>query len=82
MNPARAFGPDLVRGDFAHFWVYLVGPLAGGLLAVGAAWLLRGRGGDAGGLAAARGTLDTRVQEALGLHQTASHLGPRAHLDE
>jgi aquaporin Z len=82
MNPARAFGPDLVRGDFAHFWIYLVGPLAGALLAVAAAWMLRGRGGDAGGLAAARGTLDARVQEALGLHQTDSRLGPPAHLDE
>jgi aquaporin Z len=82
MNPARAFGPDLVRGDFAHFWIYLVGPFAGALLAVSAAWLLRGRGGDAGGLAAARGTLDARVQAALDLHQPGSQLGPRAHLDE
>jgi len=82
MNPARAFGPDLVGGDFAHFWVYLAGPLAGGLLAVGCAWLLRGHGGDAGGLAAARGTLDARVQQALGLQGGASGLGPRAHLDE
>ena len=67
MNPARTFGPDLVLGDFSHFWVYLVGPLAGGLLAVAFAWILRGRGGDAGGLAAARGMLDQRAQEALGL---------------
>ena len=51
----------------AHFWVYVVGPLAGGLLAVAFAWILRGPGGDAGGLAAARGMLDQRVQEALGL---------------
>jgi len=65
MNPARAFGPALVLGDFAHFWVYLAGPLAGGVLAVGVAWILRGRGGDPGGLAAARGMLDARVKEAL-----------------
>ena len=65
MNPARAFGPALVLGDFSHFWVYLAGPLAGGALAVGVAWVLRGRGGDAGGLAAARGMLDARVQEAI-----------------
>jgi aquaporin Z len=57
MNPARSFGPDLVLGDFSHFWVYVVGPLAGSVLAVAFAWILRGRGGDAGGLAAARGTL-------------------------
>jgi aquaporin Z len=67
MNPARAFGPDLVRGDFAHFWVYVAGPLAGGLLAVLCAFVLRGPGGDPGGLAAARGMLDARVRQALGL---------------
>jgi len=55
MNPARSFGPDLVLGDFAHFWVYVAGPLAGALLAVACAYVLRGRGG--GGVAAAQGTL-------------------------
>lgn len=29
MNPARAFGPYLVLGDFTHFWIYVVGPVAG-----------------------------------------------------
>jgi aquaporin Z len=57
MNPARSFAPDLVIGDFKHFWVYLVGPLAGALIAVAFAWILRGPGGDPGGLAAARGML-------------------------
>jgi aquaporin Z len=59
MNPARSFAPDLVIGDFAHFWVYVVGPLAGAVIAVGCAWVLRGPGGDPGGLAAARGMLDS-----------------------
>jgi aquaporin Z len=57
MNPARSFGPDLVLLDFSHYWVYLVGPVAGGLLAVGIAYILRGRG-DIGGAAAAQGTLE------------------------
>jgi aquaporin Z len=65
MNPARSFAPDLVTGDFAHFWVYLVGPLAGALIAVGFAWVLRGAGGDVGGLAAARGNLDPADLEAI-----------------
>ena len=64
MNPARSFGPDLANGDFSHYWVYIVGPLAGALIAVGFAWILRGAGGDVGGLAAARGGMDERVQEA------------------
>ncbi|MBV8258314.1 MAG: aquaporin [Actinobacteria bacterium] len=58
MNPARSFAPDLVLGNFANYWVYLAGPAIGGVLAVGAAILLRGRGGDPGGVAAAQGRLD------------------------
>jgi len=45
MNPARSFGPDVVLGDFSHFWVYVAGPLAGAMLAVGFARILRGPGG-------------------------------------
>lgn len=58
MNPARSFGPDLALLDFSHFWVYVVGPLAGALLAVGIAWLLRGPGGDLSAILAAQGRLD------------------------
>ncbi len=57
MNPARSFGPDLANGDFSSYWVYVVGPLLGAAVAVGIAWILRGPGGDAGGAAAAQGTL-------------------------
>lgn len=55
MNPARTFGPDLIGGSFPDFWVYVAGPLLGTLLAVGAAFLLRGAGGDSAGSTSAQG---------------------------
>jgi aquaporin Z len=58
MNPVRSLGPDVVLWRFDHLWLYLVGPTVGAVIAVGVAWLLRGPGGDPGGLAAARGALD------------------------
>jgi aquaporin Z len=57
MNPARSFGPDLVSADFTAYWVYVAGPLLGAVLAVGFAYILRGRGGDLAALAAAQGEL-------------------------
>lgn len=41
MNPIRSLAPALVSGHLAHVWVYVVGPLAGALLAVGADRVLR-----------------------------------------
>ena len=42
MNPARAFGPDVARGDLSTWWVYVVGPVLGALIAVLVATILRG----------------------------------------
>src|SRR5664279_2697645 len=42
MNPARSLGPALLSGHWTDWWAYLLGPLAGGGLAVGFAWILRG----------------------------------------
>ena len=48
MNPARSLACALVGGDWRAWWVYAVGPVAGGLLAVAGAWILRGRPSEAG----------------------------------
>ena len=59
MNPARTFGPGAVGADLTAYWVYVAGPLAGAALAVGVAFVLRGRGGGRAGSAAAQGALFT-----------------------
>jgi len=52
MNPARSLGPALVSGDLGCIWIYIAGPVAGALLAVGLAWALRGRPSRAADVAA------------------------------
>jgi glycerol uptake facilitator-like aquaporin len=52
MNPARAFGPDLARGDLSTWWVYIVGPLAGAVIAVLVAGVFRGSATAAEAMAA------------------------------
>jgi len=57
MNPARSLGPALVLGDWTAWWAYLAGPVAGAVIAVGIAYILRGPGGGKSGRQAAQGML-------------------------
>jgi aquaporin Z len=58
MNPARSIGPQIVTLDFTYFWLYVIGPFVGGLIAVVFAYALRGHGKDTTAIKAAQGTLD------------------------
>ena len=65
MNPARTFGPDLASTTFTSYWVYVAGPIVGAVIAVGIAFLLRGRSGaDKASAGAAQGDLFTEVYES------------------
>jgi glycerol uptake facilitator-like aquaporin len=59
MNPARALGPDVALGDLTAWWVYVVGPVLGALIAVAVAEVLRGSA-TAQEARAAEGTPRTR----------------------
>jgi aquaporin Z len=73
MNPARSFGPDLLLANFSHYWLYVLGPIAGGLLAVAVAYALRGPGGDEPAIQAAQGRLKDFLQ--LPARPTAQKMG-------
>jgi aquaporin Z len=53
-NPARSLDPALFNWDFSKIWIYLVGPIAGGMIG-GAVWILFGA---------------TRAQEAATIRTT------------
>jgi aquaporin Z len=57
MNPARTLGPDIVSWDFTGWWIYIIGPIAGAIIAVLMIALVRGLPGKAEREAAEGGAL-------------------------
>jgi aquaporin Z len=76
MNPFRSLGPALVVGNVAQVWIYVVGPIAGALVAVGIAYLLRGPGGDEPAIEAAQGRLPEILARASGRAPPAPPASP------
>jgi glycerol uptake facilitator-like aquaporin len=61
MNPARSFGPDVAIGKLSTWWVYLIGAVAGAVIAVGIAQVLRGPAKVQEARAAQRTPLDRAI---------------------
>jgi len=57
MNPARSLAPELIGGNLTNYWIYLVGPIIGAMVAVGFEFILKGKATKAGA-EAAQGILD------------------------
>jgi aquaporin Z len=53
----------LVSGNFSHYLVYVIGPIAGAAIAAVIAFVLRGRGGGTAGSGAGQGAVFTATHD-------------------
>lgn len=63
MNPTISLSVDLVLLDLSYYWIYLIAPLAGTIVAVLVAHLLRGPGGDETARKKSQGEPETASRE-------------------
>ncbi len=64
MNPIRSLAPDLVRGDLATTWIYVIGPFVGAAIGVVFETILKGPPTRTGTLAA-QGTLVRELEREI-----------------
>jgi len=43
MNPVRTLGPDIVGNDYTGWWIYILGPVIGAVIAVVIITAVRGQ---------------------------------------
>jgi aquaporin Z len=72
MNPTRSLAPALVSGRLTDVWIYLVGPLAGALVAVAAIRVVAGR--------PTRTERDAALGDQLGMVSASDSLSDRQRL--
>jgi aquaporin Z len=73
MNPARTFGPDVAIGHLSTFWVYLIGPTVGAVVAVGVVHALRGPAKAQEAIAAERTPLSRAAESNTGIRSGRLH---------
>ncbi len=83
MKPARSFGPDVAIGGLSTWWVHLIGPVAGAVIAAGLAYVLRGpaKAQEAKATEEPSGSADIggiTVHPAQGVTTLTAVLAPRA----
>ena len=82
MNPFRSLAPALVSGHWTAWWPYAAGPLAGAVIAVGCAWMLRGPGGGFYGKRGGAGRAGLRVGARADRARARTRVARRGSFDE
>ena len=66
VNPARSIGSAVVGGDLSHIWIYIVGPIVGGIIGWGIWRLVDGGEDEPASASAARMAFFRRPPSRVG----------------